>query len=144
MLAAQAISSKVQDDVFIALFLAAVAVGVVGARMIFGAWISDSYRHIWRWMFLVIGTVVIAFGMLNPIVKFGVADCQQVLAQMRRDVWPFGWVVTLCFYAGFGSPILIALTAVRIWRSPGSLLVAPGSEEYYRRQHERLIAERMA
>jgi hypothetical protein len=53
-------------------------------------------------------------------------------------------MITLCFYAGFATPVLIALTAVRIWRSPGSLMVAPGSDEYYRREHERLIAEYMA
>jgi hypothetical protein len=42
VLAVQAMSSKVKDDVFIALFLAALAVGMVGARIIFGAWISDT------------------------------------------------------------------------------------------------------
>jgi hypothetical protein len=144
MLAAQAISSKVQDDVFIALFLAAVAVGVVGARMILGALASDKSRHIWRWAYLAIGTVAIAIGVLNPVVRFGMEECQHVLAQMRSDVWPFGWMVTLCFYAGFASPTVISLTAREIWRSPGSLMVAPGSDEYYRREHERVIAEHMA
>ncbi|MBI3984295.1 hypothetical protein HY346_03270 [Candidatus Microgenomates bacterium] len=96
------------------------------------AWFARdlTQRSRYRWALLALAGSVTALAWL--LGRFGLTATIDALRLIREATSPFGWAITVMFWAALLSPAVAALVAIHIFRKPSKLAKRLGQNRYLR------------